>query len=59
MDGVPPPIQVKAKAMSLGVGTLSADGAMLIEFLPNPSKSGGESTETTQTTTSTIFGGKD
>lgn len=53
MDGVPPPMHVKA--LSLGVGTLSDDDAMLVYFLPNPSKSGGESTETTPTTTSTIL----
>ena len=55
VDGVPPPMPVKAKAMSLGVGTLSSDGAMLVYFVPNLSKSDGESTAATQTTTSTIL----
>lgn len=34
---------------------MSEDGATLLDFLPNPSKSGGESTETTQTTTSSTM----
>lgn len=50
VDGVPPPL--RARVLSLGSGTLSADGCKLIEFTASPSKGGDESTGTRTRTSS-------